>query len=246
LGDEAVADPGFRLEVEVATVAEFFAEVADGDAEVLGLGGGVGAPDGVEQLAVAEDLAGTVGHVEEQVELLGGEVDVGAADGDAVVGDVDGEVADVDGLGGGGIEGSLAAELGADAGLELLDVEGLGDVVVGAGVEGGDLGSLLLADGEDEDGSGGDGADLAAELDAAHLGHGEVGDDEVGLPLAEEDEAVKTVGGGADVVALGAEDGLEGAEDLRLVVDEEEPGLVGSVVRGVGVGAFDGGAPGCA
>jgi len=206
--------------------------VADGDAEILGLGGGVGAPDGVEQVAVAEDAVGVVGHVEQELELFGGEMDVGAADVDAVLVDVDGEVADVDGVAERGLGGVLAAELGADAGFELLNVERFGYIIVGAGVEGGDLGSFLLADGEDDDGGVGDGADLAAELDAAHLGHGEVGDDEVGLPLAEEDEAVETVGGGADVVALGAEGGLEGAEDLGLVVDEQDAGFLGAVCVG--------------
>ena len=51
--------------------------------------------------------------------------------------DVDDEVAGLDGRGGalGG-----AAQVGADAGQQFLNAEGLGDVVVGAGVERFDLG----------------------------------------------------------------------------------------------------------
>ena len=94
-------------------------------------------------------------------------------------GGVDVEVADGE-LGGGGFFVGDLAEVGADAGEELGHAEGLGDVVVGAFVEGGYFHGLLLADGEDDDGGFGDAADGAGELDAAHLGHGEVGDDEVG------------------------------------------------------------------
>jgi hypothetical protein len=42
-----------------------------------------------------------------------------------------------------------AAQVGADPGQQLLDAEGLGDVVVGAGVEGFHLGALVVADGEE-------------------------------------------------------------------------------------------------
>ena len=71
-----------------------------------------------------------------------------AEHGDAVVGDVDDEVAGLDGRG--GALGS-AAQMGADAGQQLLNAEGLGDVVVGAGVEGLNLGALVVADGENQD-----------------------------------------------------------------------------------------------
>ncbi len=60
------------------------------------------------------------------------------------------------------------------------DSEGLGHEVVGAGVEQADLFPLLVLDGQDEDG----GRlvappDLLDELEAAEVGHCEVGDDEV-------------------------------------------------------------------
>ena len=60
------------------------------------------------------------------------------------------------------------AQVGADAGEEFGHAEGLGDIVVGAFVEGGDFHGFLLADGEDDDGGFGEAADGAGELDAVH------------------------------------------------------------------------------
>ena len=102
---------------------EFFAELSYEDAEILGLMGGLSSPDGGEQGAMGHDLAGMAGEVKEQIEFLGGEVEGLAVDGDAMGGFIDHEVAGLDG--GGGSLGS-AAEMGADAGEQLLNAEGLG------------------------------------------------------------------------------------------------------------------------
>ena len=124
--------------------------------------------------------------------------------------------------GGGGFFAGDLAEVGADAGEEFGHGEGLGDVVVGAFVECGDLHGFLLADGEDDDGGFGGAADGAGEFDAGHLGHGEVGDDEVGLGGGEEVEGFEAVVGDGDFVAGGLEGGAEDAGDLALVVDDED------------------------
>ena len=72
-GEEAVADPWFSLDVFPGRVAlEFFAELADEDAEVFRLLGGLCAPDRGEKNAVSEDLAGVAREEQEQVEFFGG------------------------------------------------------------------------------------------------------------------------------------------------------------------------------
>ena len=95
-----------------------------------------------------------------------------------------------------------APHLGADAGQQLLHVERLGDVVVGAGVHAGHLVAPAVARGEDDDRHVALGATpLLEHADAVHLGQAGVEDDEVvGLGLAQE-EAVLAVEGGVDGIA---------------------------------------------
>ena len=227
-GAEAVADPGLAFDVAGAVGGvEFFAELGDEDAEVLGLIFAGGAPDVAEKELVGEDAVGVVGEEEEEIELFGGEVDVGVLTRTmrAAVSMKRGPTVSCAGA---GSSRAMLAEVGADAGQELGHAEGLGDVVVGAFVEGGDFHGLLLADGEDDDGGFGDAADGAGEFDAAHLGHGEVGDDEVGGGGAEELEGFEAVVGDGDLVATALERGAEDAGDLALVVDDEDAHGVGS------------------
>jgi len=230
-GDEAVADPGFGLDVLFAGFGfEFFAELSDEDAEVFGLVYGVSAPDGGEQGAMGDDLAVVAGQVGDELEFFGGEVDGASLDGDGVGDGVDEEVSGLNGAGG-ALRG--AAEVGADAGEEFVVAEGLGDVVVGASVEGFDLGALVVADGEYEDGGGGGGADGAADVDAGHGGHHEVGDDEVRRPFAVEQEAFFGVVCGADAVSLRSERGAEDASDLGFIVDNQDSAGHGICLQGV-------------
>ncbi len=95
-----------------------------------------------------------------------------------------------------------APHLGADAGQQLLHVEGLGHVVVGSRIHAGDLVAPAVAGGEDDDGHVALGAaPLLEHADAVHLGQAGVEDDEVvRLGLAEE-EAVLAVESGVDGVA---------------------------------------------
>ena len=75
-GDEAVADPGLGLDVLLAGLGfELLAQLADEDAEILRLVGRLRAPDGGEQGAVGDHLAGVAGQVREQIEFLGREMD---------------------------------------------------------------------------------------------------------------------------------------------------------------------------
>ncbi len=68
-----------------------------------------------EEELVGEDAVGIVDEEQEEVELLGGEVDVGAANTHRAGRGVDVEIADGE-LGGGGFFAGDLAKVGADAG----------------------------------------------------------------------------------------------------------------------------------
>ena len=74
-----------------------------------------------------------------------------------------------------------SAQRRAEPGEELVHAERLGDVVVGAGVEGGDLVGLAFAHREHDDRHVGPAAQAADHLDAVDAGQAEVEDDEVGV-----------------------------------------------------------------
>ena len=93
LGDEAVADPGFVADVlGLGAGFDLFAELGDEDAEVLGLVFAGGSPDSLEEVFVGEDAAGVAREEDEEIEFLGGEVEVLAGAADDVGFDVDVEV----------------------------------------------------------------------------------------------------------------------------------------------------------
>src|ERR1700677_52424 len=94
------------------------------------------------------DLAGVAGQVDEQVEFLGCEVDGAAKHSDGVSRRIDDEVAN---LNGGCRAFRSAAQMGTNAGKQLLNAEWLGNVVVGSGVKGLDFGALVVAHGENHD-----------------------------------------------------------------------------------------------
>ncbi len=168
---------------------------------------------------MGDGLAGLAREIEKQFEFGRREAERFSAELGGVGFGVDDEVAgfdDGDDAFGG------AAEMGTDAGEKFLDAEGLGDVVVGAGVEGLDFALLVLSNGEDDDRSLMAAADGAADFDAAHVGHHEVGHDEVGNPVVKDAQALFGVVGGAHVEALRGECGAQHAGDLRLIVDDED------------------------
>jgi len=68
----------------------------------------------------------------------------------------------------------------AHAGGKFAAVEGLGEVVVGAGVESGDLLGFTVAHGEDEHGDLAPFAKATEDFEAAHIGEAEVEDNGVG------------------------------------------------------------------
>ena len=118
-----------------------------------------------------------------------------------------------------------AAQDGADAGGELVGVERLGDVVVGAEVEAlGLVGGRALG-GQQDHGDGAALAELAHDLDAVEVGHHDVEQDDVrpdflGLP-----QRLFAAVGGDDAEALFAEGDRDELGDPGFVIGDEDQRL---------------------
>ena len=131
-------------------------------------------PDEVEDLLAGEGLAGVLHeHFHDGVLHLR-ELDALAVLLQGAVAGVEeeGRLLDLTGVHGGA---AGAAHEGVYAGGQLRRGKGLGDIVVGAGHETGDLVHLLRAGGEHDDTDGGvGGADAAADLEAVDTGEHDV------------------------------------------------------------------------
>src|SRR5205814_823702 len=103
-----------------------------------------------EELA-GKHAAGTLEQHGEDLELFGPEFDFLAADADAVGLKVHLDHAGLDQVAGASHVPRTAAEEGLDPDEKLLDVEGLGQVIVDADLESGDLLRHFAKDREDED-----------------------------------------------------------------------------------------------
>ena len=119
---------------------------------------------------------------------------------------------------------------------KLLLVKGLGDVVVGAPLDGFDCRVDGSVGRDEDDGQTRAGVDAPPEeLHATHLGHLEVGHHEVEVDLVDSLLGNPSVFGGLDLVAGAPEVGLEHLANAGLVVDDEDPllhGVPGSMGRG--------------
>ncbi len=120
-----------------------------------------------------------------------------------------------------------AAEEDAEAGEEFAAAERLGQVVIGAGVEGGDFLRFAVAHGENEHGKLAPLAEAAEDLEAGHVGEAEIEDDGVGAEDGGFVEAEGAGGGFAHTVTGGFEGEAKEAADLNLVVDDEDVGFGG-------------------
>src|SRR5262249_35691226 len=113
----------------------------------------------------------------------------------------------------------------ADAQQQFAFVDGLGDKVVGAGLDG-TLDVAGVIEGGDHDDAdvarGRVGAQALADLEAADLRHHDVEEDQVGLPGGDLVQRFLAVGGGADVVTAVAEVRLDQLDALRVVVGDED------------------------
>ena len=114
------------------------------------------------------------------------------------------------------------------AGEQLVELEGLGEVVVGARVQPGDAVGRLDARGEHEDGGAvALGAQHAAHRQAVDVGHHHVDHQRVEAVAPDAGQRLDPVHGRGDVVALQLERPREGLADRAVVVGDEDPALVG-------------------
>ena len=139
-----------------------------------------------------------------------------------MAGDVDDEVADLEALRLGLV---AATQPGADAGDQLLRLERLDDVVVGAGLEADHDVDRVGAGGEHDDRHAGLGPDPAAHLHAVEAREHDVEQDEVGTVLAEGAERPRAVGDVRDLESLVAQDDAEHLRQRQVVVDDEHATL---------------------
>ena len=109
---------------------------------------------------------------------------------------------------------------------QLLALERLHEVVVGAGVEALDAVVELAAGGEDQDRHVGLGAQPPADLDPVEAGQAEVEDDQVGDELLRGPQRLDPVDRGADLVALLAQGAAQDVGDRLVVLDHEHASRV--------------------
>src|SRR5581483_2480869 len=172
------------------------------------------------ELALRHELAAVAHQQLEDLPLRRGEADLAVGPGHGLGQQVDAEVRRayrrrVEGLVG-------PSQRGAQPGEELVHAERLGHVVVGAGVEGGDLHRLGPPRRQHDDRDRRPAAQPLRHLDAVDAGQPEVEDDRVWLVAGRERERFLPRRGERHVVAAGAQPDVERPAHRRLVVDDED------------------------
>ena len=116
----------------------------------------------------------------------------------------------------------LAPADGLEPGQELDPAEGLGQVVVGPGVEAPDLVALGGERGQHQDGHVAHVPDPLEHLPAVEVGQAHVEDDQVGVVLVELAHPVAAQRRLGDREPLTFEHGPQELPDVRLVLDDED------------------------
>ncbi len=164
----------------------------------------------------------------QQGELRAGQFDGPAAARDLPGGEVHAQVGEGErlvrlGLGGHRHRVGAAAQQGADAGEQLVQLERLDQVVVGARVQAGDPVADRVAGGEHQDRGGVPRTpDAAGRGQPVHARHLDVQHDQVRLVGRGLLQGVRAVDGDLGVVPLEGEAALEGLAHGRLVVDDQD------------------------
>ena len=122
------------------------------------------------------------------------------------------------------------AQGGAHARHQLAHAEGLGDVVVGAAIEGLHLVALVRSHRQHDDRHGGPFTHAGDHLHAVQVGQTEVEHHQVRLVDRRRPDGGVGVLGLYHGIAVGVEAGLEEPADLRFVVDDQDLGVAGGVV----------------
>ena len=154
----------------------------------------VKAPHLVEQLVAGVDAVGRRRKVVQKLHLLGRRVDLLAVDDQLIGVEVDDELVEGELLALGLAVVAGAAQHGVHARKQLLDLEGLDDVVVRAHLQAGDLVLGLTLGGEHDDGHFHGLAQLAADLPAVHHGQHDIEQHKVGLDLLGHLDGLAAVG----------------------------------------------------
>ena len=177
---EQVADPLERLDpARLARLGtELAADPRHPDPQVLEVVAVLRAPDLGQELGVEDDLAGVGGEVLEEEPFGPRQLDQLAVAGDHPALEVDLDVVEREHAGA-RLGARRPTQDGAHAGRQLVRVERLGDVVVGAEVEAlGLVGGGALG-GQQDDRDRPPLAELAHDLDAIEVGHDDVEQDDV-------------------------------------------------------------------
>jgi len=116
-------------------------------------------------------------------------------------------------------------EMSAHAGEQLGLVEGLGDIVHAAALEGFDDEALVIGGGQEDDRNVFPTRilfDLAAHLDAVHFRHQHIEQNQSGCVRFEKFKRLPAAGGGDDLMADLADQGAEELQVLLLVVNDQD------------------------
>ncbi len=192
-------------------------------------------PDPFQQQLAGEDDAGVPGELREQLELPPGEPQFAAVEVGLAGCRVDRQRAGQDAVGG---LRRPAAQQGAQPQHQLLQGEGLHQVVVRPGLQTGDPVGGLVQGGEHQDRDVvAPGAQGPADLGAADAGHGDVehedvrgvGHRRVRCGGQQAGEGRLAVLGEGDGEAAQAQAAFQGAADGRVVVHHQDPAAAGAV-----------------
>ena len=129
----------------------------------------------------------------------------------------------------------VAAQLGVDAGDELQRTERLGHVIVGTEVQSGDLVDLVVARRQHDDRPAVGFADLAAQMEAVHVGqhdvqHGQVDGD---VAVGDRFERTRRIIADPGLIALGLKVDGDQIGDLLLVVHDQYGPLAAVTAHGI-------------
>ena len=214
---EEIAEPAHGLD---HVDAELLADAADEHLDGVGVAVEVLIVEMLDQFGARDHAAGMMHQVGEQPVFVAGELDRIAVDRDAAGAGVEPHrPADELAL---GVAGG-AAQQRADARQHLFEMERLGDIVVGAGVEALHLVAPAVARGENQHRHGAAGAAPGLQhRDAIHFGQADIEDHRViGLGLAEI-VALLAVEGAVDHIAGVGQRRGELPVEVGIVLDHEE------------------------
>ena len=115
----------------------------------------------------------------------------------------------------------IAPELGADPGLQLHGIEGLGDVIVRPHVEAQHLVGILALGGEQGHRDVGEFPELGQGADPVHHRHHDVQQHQMDVLPVQDCQGLPAVGGGKGPIALGLQVDLQGGDDILFVVADQ-------------------------